>query len=85
MLQLSTCPPTFRRPAVVSKAAEEEAAYLRLCPDGAIAWVKDPAAATAFGSMKEAARMALRLPSGERAFGMPLQVELESYQQEHLH
>ncbi len=69
------------RPAVVSKEAKTGAEYLRLEEDGARAWVADPASATPFGSMKEAARMALRLPSEMRAFGMLLEVELESYQQ----
>lgn len=85
MLHVSAYLPNLPRPAVVSKTADPEAEYLRLDSDGAIAWVSDPTAATAFGSMKEAARMALRLPSGFRAFGMPLQTEVESYQHEHLH
>ena len=64
--------------AVVSKFARAGTEYLRLEPTGAAVWVADPASATAFGSMKEAARMALRLPSGLRAFGMPLQIERET-------
>jgi hypothetical protein len=85
MLHLSTYLPDLPRPAVVSKAADTEAEYLRVDPAGEIGWVKDPAKATAFGSMREAARMALRLPSAARAFGMPLQTEVESYQHERLH
>jgi hypothetical protein len=71
------------RPAVVSKSGKAESEYLRLQPNGAFVWVADPAMATPFGSMREAARMALRLPSGERAFGMPLEVELETYDHAH--
>ena len=78
MLQtLNFQPPA--RPAVVSKAARGDAEYLRLTPNGAKVWVADPAMATAFESMREAARMALRLPAVERAFGMPLEIELETY------
>ncbi len=68
------------RPAVVAKSAKAEAQYLRLEPGDASVWVRDPAMATPFGSMREAARMALRLPSGERAFGMPLEVEIDTYE-----
>jgi hypothetical protein len=41
--------------------------------DGGFEWVGDPEAATPFASMREAARMAVRLPSGQRAFGIPAQ------------
>jgi hypothetical protein len=47
--------------------------------DGALQWVADPAKATAFASMREAARMALRLPAAVRAFGLPRDVELHAY------
>lgn len=66
-------------PAVVSKVVGERAEYLRLDPQGAAAWVRDPAFATAFASMRDAARAALRLPSALRAFGLPLEVELDCY------
>ena len=33
-------------------------------------------AATPFPSMRDAMRMAMRLPSGLRAFGLPLEVEM---------
>jgi hypothetical protein len=81
MLQTVASSVASERPAVVSKEARAGAEYLRLEEDGARVWVSDPATATAFGSMREAARMALRLPSEMRAFGMPLDVELENYQQ----
>lgn len=45
--------------------------YLLVTPAGAPDWVADPAAATPFASMREATRMALRLPSSLRAFGLP--------------
>jgi hypothetical protein len=76
MLQSTTTRP---HPAVVSKTVGEQAEYLRLDPQGAAAWVRDPAFATAFASMKDAARAALRLPSTLRAFGLPLEVELDCY------
>jgi hypothetical protein len=71
------------RLAVVSKAGPDGAAYLRMGADGAAAWVADPSFATPFGSMKEAARMALRLPAAMRAFGMPLNIEREVYEASH--
>jgi hypothetical protein len=50
--------------------------YLRMTPAGRREWVADPAAATEFASMRDATRMAMRLPSGERAYGLPLETEL---------
>ena len=47
------------------------ACYLLVTDGGALEWVGDPGAATPFASMREAARMAVRLPSGQRAFGVP--------------
>jgi hypothetical protein len=61
-------------PAVVCRAPgfrETQDQYLRLAEDGTPRWVSDPAAATAFDSMREAARMALRLPAAIKAFGLP--------------
>lgn len=84
MLQTVEFQPAIR-PAVVSKAGRGQSEYLRLESNGAVVWVADPGKATAFGSMREAARMALRLPAGERAFGMPLEVELETYDHSNLH
>ncbi len=49
--------------------------YLVLKPGGAVDWIDDPEQATAFASMREAARMATRLPSGLRAFGLPRGLE----------
>jgi hypothetical protein len=85
MLQSSTIQPAASRPAVVSKAVSDGAQYLRVTEDGRNLWVADPASATPFGSMREATRMAIRLPAGLRAFGMPLQIELETYQLMNLH
>lgn len=47
------------------------AAYLMLTPSGAADWTSDPAAATAFASMREATRMAMRLPSSLKAYSLP--------------
>ena len=73
------------RPAVVSKTGKADIEYLRLGLGGATGWVADPAQATPFPSMKEATRMAMRLPSAERAFGLPLEVELDTYDHRSLH
>jgi len=72
---------TAARPyaAVVSKSIGDSAEYLRLDAQGAPVWVRDPSFATPFPSMKDAARAALRLPSALRAFGLPLDVELDCY------
>lgn len=66
-------------PALVSKAAPAADAperYLLVTPRGETVWVDDPETATAFVSMREAARMALRLPAALRAFGLPREPEL---------
>ena len=78
MLQSSTA---RAHAAVVSKAAADGAEYLRLDAEGAPVWVRDPSFATAFPSMRDAARAALRLPSALRAFGLPLEVELDCYRE----
>jgi hypothetical protein len=46
--------------------------FLHLTDGGGVEWVVDPDRATAFASMREATRMALRLPAGQRAFGVPV-------------
>jgi hypothetical protein len=51
-------------------------AYLLLTPLGQAEWVDDPKAATAFDSMREATRAAMRLPSAFRAYSLPLKPEL---------
>ena len=66
-------------PAVVSRGDAQSgrgASYLRLLPSGATDWTPDPKAATAFASMREAARAALRLPAAVRAYGLPLETEV---------
>ena len=45
--------------------------YLMLSPAGDADWTHDPDAATAFASMREATRAALRLPSSLKAYGLP--------------
>ena len=61
------------RPVMGQAAA---ASYLQVAPGGEPVWVADPQAATPFASMREAARMALRLPANLRAYGLPRQAEL---------
>ena len=60
-------------PAVVSRSDPSAGArdqYL-MVTDGAPRWTDDPAAATAFESMREATRAAMRLPSALRAYSLP--------------
>ncbi len=61
-------------PAVVARnpIAGDAEQYLTLSPQGAPSWTCDLKAATPFTSMREATRMALRLASADRAFGLPL-------------
>jgi hypothetical protein len=64
-------------PALVAKSdTSDHATYLLLTPDGKTLWVERPDAATAFESMRDAARMAARLPASLRAFGLPRSAEL---------
>jgi hypothetical protein len=50
--------------------------YLLITPAGSPTWVDDPQEATPFASMREATRMAMRLPSTLRAYGLPREPEL---------
>jgi hypothetical protein len=52
------------------------ASYLLLSEAGAPDWTPDPRQATAFASMREAARMALRLPAALKAYGLPRDCEV---------
>jgi len=60
--------------AVVSKVDPIAHAdrYLHVTDKGAFEWVVTADAATPFASMREATRMAMRLPSSHRAFGVPV-------------
>ena len=49
--------------------------YLRLTPEGLPSWTESLETATAFESMREATRAALRLPGALRAFGLPAPLE----------
>ena len=67
--------PQTAMPAVVSRAAQQGRQmdeFLRLSPAGEAQWTSDLDAATAFTSMREATRAALRLPASLRAFGLPI-------------
>lgn len=55
-----------------------QARYLLIPSGGQTLWVDDPAQATAFASMREATRMAMRLPASLRSFGMPRDVEISA-------
>lgn len=61
------------RPAA---GAAEPDCYLRLDDRGQPTWTREPADATPFVSMREAARAAFRLPAGLRAYSLPRSVEL---------
>ena len=66
-------------PALVSRnegVANARAQYLLMTPAGQSQWVDDPETATAFPSMREATRMAMRLPATLKAFGLPRHSEL---------
>jgi hypothetical protein len=63
------------QPALVSRSDGRDAAYLMLSDAGAADWTRDPAAATAFASMREATRAALRLPASLKAYGLPQRTE----------
>jgi hypothetical protein len=71
--------------AVVLKSARGGAEYLRLESSGVPRWVRDPGSATAFASMRDAARAAVHLPSSLRAFGLPLEVELDCWREPSMH
>ena len=58
------------------RADDDLQTYLCVSPLGSTIWVADPLEATAFASMREAARAALRLPASVRAFGLPREPEL---------
>ena len=45
--------------------------YLRMTDDGESQWVSDPSVATCFNTLREASRLATRLPATLRAFGVP--------------
>ena len=71
--------PSHTGGALVSKAGDSPAApawYLYVTADGGVRWVRDPCAATAFLSMRDATRAAVRLPARLRAFGLPRGAEL---------
>jgi hypothetical protein len=69
-------------PALISRTevrAGAAASYLLLSDNGAADWTADPKQATAFPSMREAARMALRLPANLRAYGLPIGSEMTAH------
>ena len=71
--------PAQAHPAIVSRSKDRGAdpdRYLALSAAGAPVWTEDLAAATTFGSMREATRAALRLPGALRAYSIPLGPEL---------
>jgi hypothetical protein len=65
-------------PAIVCRGEQTPVSgcYLHLSASGVPRWTDDPEEATAFESMREAARAATRLPAALRAYGVPLQAEL---------
>jgi len=73
-----TTPAQAAHSALVARtdAVRDVERYLLMMPAGRTSWVEDPGAATAFTSMREATRMAMRLPASERAYGLPREAEL---------
>jgi hypothetical protein len=57
--------------------------YLVVAENGRYEWTNDPSKATAFASMREAARMALRLPATLRAFGLLRDIEVDAHRTVH--
>lgn len=77
---MSTMPMT--RPAVVTRSSGrpvDSGQYLSLVDDRLPVWTEDLASATAFNSMREATRVALRLPGSIRAFALPLEIERSTH------
>jgi hypothetical protein len=70
--------PTSDTPAVVAHTdlAHDRERYLLVAPQGRPVWVENPESATAFASMREATRMATRLPAALRAYGLRRDVEV---------
>ena len=75
---------TTAHPALVAKTDLATAAerYLLVMPAGQPVWIDNPKAATPFVSMREATRMAMRLPAALRAYGLPREAELAVH---HMH
>ena len=57
--------------------------YLKLSAEGAVTWTQDPQEAEVFEDMREATRMAFRLPAACKAFGMPAEVEADAFRTLH--
>jgi hypothetical protein len=77
---------TTQQMALVSRAtgaAHFGDRYLILADNGRFEWTQDPSQATAFASMREAARMALRLPAALRAFGLLRDIEVDAHRTVH--
>jgi hypothetical protein len=75
----STPNPNLAHLAVVSRTEMRPgapASYLFLTETGTAGWTGDPGRATTFASMREAARMALRLPAALKAYGLPLTAKM---------
>jgi len=80
MIAMSLFADTFPQcPAVVARSPrlpDDLNDFLFINPRGAPEWTSDPAAAMTFESMREAMRMAMRLPASVRAFSLPLTSDL---------
>ena len=73
---MSTMP--MQRLAVVTRSSGrpvDSGQYLTLTDGDRPLWTDDLASATAFNSMRDATRAALRLPGSIRAFALPLDFE----------
>lgn len=65
-------------PAVVARTNQtsEAETHLLVMPAGRAIRIEDPEAATAFPSMREAIRMTARLPTNQRAYGLPREAKV---------
>ena len=76
MLAFATNAPANLAVVARTDPARDAEHYLMVMPAGQAIWVEDPEFATAFASMREATRMATRLPAWQRAYGLPREAEL---------
>lgn len=77
---------TLTPQAVVSRATGASQfgdRYLLVLPTGRYDWTSNPTEATAFASMREAMRMALKLPSTLRAFSLLRDIEVDAHRTVH--
>ncbi|MFO1015904.1 MAG: hypothetical protein U1E50_19295 [Caulobacteraceae bacterium] len=78
MLALATAP-AHRALVARNDRVHDHELYLLMTPEGRPAWVNDPETATPFETLREATRMATRLPASAQAYGVPLDAQLMAH------